>query len=114
MSKEEVQRGSRKRFECYITDLATPPNPQNPDSCQVRLEKCGDYAPESPTIWYTCSQTGTDGYWGADVFIPRSWTLGDWIARFRWYISGVEDGEVFEFVLIRKDKPLDSTPVVIT
>lgn len=103
--KESVIRGSRKRFRTTITDLAG--NPQNPDAgtCFVRLEKVGEYNYDSPTQWYLCGNVGGTGVFGADIWLPNSLTLGDWIARFRWELSGVPDYDSFEFVLTRKDKP---------
>lgn len=106
--KEEIVRASRKRFECYITGLDG--EAQNPNGgCWVRLEKTGDYTYGSPSQWYPCSNTGTTGYWGADVYIDPSWTLGDYIARFRWIHDGEPDGQTFEYTLVRMDKPFDSS-----
>ena len=103
--KESVIRGSRKRFQTTITDLSG--NPQNPDAntCFVRLEKTGEYTYGSPSQWYQCSSVGTTGQFGADIWLPNSWTLGDYLARFKWEISGVEDMDSFEWILKRKDKP---------
>jgi hypothetical protein len=103
--KESVIRGSRKLFRTTITD--TSGNPQNPDpgTCFVRLEKVGEYRYDSPSQWYPCVNVGGIGVFGSDIWLPNSWTLGDWLARFRWEISGVVDYDSFEFVLKRKDKP---------
>lgn len=106
MAKEEVSRGTRKRFEVYITDLAD--NAQDPDSCIVLLEKSGEYSYDSPRGPYTCSKTGTTGYWGADVNLSDSMTLGDWTAKFTWLIGTVYDGEDFEFTVIDKRRPFIS------
>ena len=102
--KESVIRGSRKRFQTTITDLEG--NPQNPDAdtCFVRLEKTGEYNYDSPSQWYLCTTVGGIGVMGADIWLPNSWTLGDWLARFRWEIAGVIDYDSFEFTLTRKDK----------
>ncbi len=102
--KESFIRGSRKRFETTITDLSG--NAQNPDAntCFVRLEKGGIYNPDS-TPWHACSAVGATGEFGADIWLQNSLTLGDWVARFKWEISGVVDMDSFEFVLIRKDQP---------
>ena len=72
------------------------------------LIKVGEYNNE-PVREYVCSKIGTTGQWGADPWLDESWTLGDWVARFRWIKSGVQDSEEFEWTLIRKDKPFDST-----
>jgi len=103
--KEEVIRGSRKRFETTITDLWG--NPENPDAgtAVVRLEKVGGYRFDSPSRWYPCVSVGGIGEFGADIWLQNSLTLGDWIARFRWEIAGALDYDSFEFVLIRKDQP---------
>lgn len=105
MTKQEIIRGSRKRFQTTITDLDG--NPQDPDAgtCYVRLEKVGGYDYDSPTQWYQCSNVGGTGVYGADVWLPESLTLGDWVARFTWKINGVDDYDSFEFTLVRKDKP---------
>jgi hypothetical protein len=110
--KEEVERGTRKRFQTTITNLAGTPT--DPSECYVRLEKVGYNYSQPPTQWYTCSKVGTTGVWGADISIPDSLTLGDYLARFYWLISGTPDNDSFEFVLIRKDKPWVNTrgPVV--
>lgn len=106
--KESVIRGSRKRFQTTITNLNG--SAQNPDAgtCWVRLEKVGSYDYGSPTEWYLCSKVGGTGVFGADVWLANSMTLGDWIARFKWEISGVFDDDSFPFVIIRRDKPYDS------
>jgi hypothetical protein len=108
LAKEEVSRGTRKRFYTTITDLAG--TPVDPTQCQLRLEKVGVYTYDSPTQWYECSKVGTTGQYGADIWLTESMTLGDWIARFRWRVGSVWDGEGFEFTVIRKDKPYDNTP----
>lgn len=63
---------------------------------------------------YVCSKVGGTGVWGANVTIPDSMTLGDWLARFYWVKSDVSDNDSFEFTVIRKDKPWVHTrgPVV--
>lgn len=107
--KESVIRGSRKRFRTTITDLGG--NAQDPDAgtCFVRLEKTGEYTYGSPSQWYLCSKLdGITGRFGADIWLPQSWTLGDYVARFKWEIAGVEDMDSFEWTLKRKDKPYDS------
>lgn len=113
--KESVIRGSRKQFKTTVTDLDG--NPHNPDEtapgsgiyvCFVRLEKVGEYNYDSPSQWYPCTNVGGLGVMGADIWLPNSWTLGDWIARFKWEIAGAIDYDSFEFVLIRKDKPWQS------
>jgi len=106
--KEAVERGTRKRFQTTVTDLGG--TAQNPDAgtCFVRLEKVGSYDHGSPTIWYPCSQVGGTGVFGADVWLENYLTLGDWLARFKWEIAGVEDDDSFPFTLIRRDKPYDN------
>lgn len=106
--KESFIRGSRKQFQTTITDLDGNPQKPDDDTCFVRLEKVGEYNYDSPSQWYPCTNVGGLGVFGADVWLPNSWTLGDWIARFKWEIAGVEDMDSFEFVLIRKDKPWQS------
>jgi hypothetical protein len=110
--KEEVERGTRKRFQTTITNLSGVAT--DPDECYVRLEKVGYNYSQPPTQWYTCSKVGGTGVWGADISIPDSLTLGDYVARFYWSSGGHLDNDSFEFVLIRKDQPWVSTrgPVV--
>ncbi len=103
--KEEFIRGSRKRFETTVTDLGGSPQNPDADTAFVRLEKVGGYRFDSPSQWYPCALVGGTGEIGADVWLPNSWTLGDWIARFRWEIAGVMDYDSFEWVLTRKDQP---------
>ena len=103
--KVSVERGTRKLFSTEITD--TSGNPQNPDAgtCFVRLEKVGEYRYDSPSQWYACVNVGGIGVMGADIWLVNSWTLGDWLARFRWEIGGVSDDDSFEWVLKRNDRP---------
>ena len=108
-----MTRGTNKRFQILVTNLADPPVPTDPDSCVVRLEKVGSYTYDSPTEWHTCTKVGGTGEWGADIYLDPSWTLGDWIARFRWWIGGVEDGEEFQFTMKREDKPFDHSASVV-
>lgn len=112
MVKEKVERGTRKRFQTTITNLAGTAT--DPASCQVRFEKVGYRSYKDHSQWYACSKVGTTGVWGADISIPDSMTLGDWVARFYWIIAGVGDNDSFEFTLIRRDRPYDSVrgPVV--
>ena len=110
MAKQEVARGTRKQFEVYITDADG--NPQDPDSCLLTLIKTGEYAYDSPRGPYTCSKTGTTGYWGAEPWISSSITLGDWVGEFTWWINGVPDSEKFPFVIVDKVRPyLSKHPV---
>lgn len=103
--KDEVQRGSYKSFEVTIRNRAGVLT--NPDSCQVRIEKSGSYTPDSQFPWTDCSLL-TLGIWGVDYYIPKYITLGDWVAHFRWTITGQTDEWKFEFTIIRADKPWDS------
>lgn len=105
---DEVTRGTRKRFEIYITDLAG--NAQNPDTCEVTLIKQGEYSYDSPRGSYSCSQTGGTGYWGADLTLSDSMTLGNWIAKFDWKIGSVEDSAQFEFIVVDKIRPFINRP----
>lgn len=100
---EKVTRGTRKRFEVYITDLAG--NAQDPDECEVILVKQGEYSYDSPKGPYACSKVGNTGYWGADVALSSSMTTGNWIAQFSWITLGVEDGAQFGFIVEDKIRP---------
>ena len=101
---EKVERGVRRRFEVYITDLAG--NPQDPDSCTVQFFKQGMYTYDSPSPKYTCANTGDVGYWGADVLISRSMTLGNWLAEFDWIKAGQEpNGANFLFIVEESRRP---------
>lgn len=103
--KETVSRGTRKRFETYITDLNG--NGQDPDvgSCHVTFTKSGEYGYDSSRGPFPCKSTGDVGWWGYDFFIPDSITLGDWVARFSWTVAGLPDGEPFEFTIVDKERP---------
>jgi hypothetical protein len=72
----------------------------------------GSYDDGSPTIWYPCTKKGGDGVFGADVWLTNSWTLGDYVARFKWEITvdgtPIEDVDSFPFTIIRRDKPYDN------
>lgn len=104
MTKEKVERGVRRRFEVYITDLDG--NAQDPDACNIYFEKQGMYGYDSPSKTYACSKTGSTGYWGADIWIPESMTLGDWLAHFEWTKTGqAPNGARFEFTVIDKVRP---------
>uniref|UniRef100_A0A6M3MBJ7 Uncharacterized protein n=1 Tax=viral metagenome TaxID=1070528 RepID=A0A6M3MBJ7_9ZZZZ len=103
LGKQEIARGTRKQFEVYITD--TSGSAQDPDSCSVSLVKTGEYSYDSPQGPYTCAKTGETGYWGAVVQLSDSITLGDWVARFTWIVSGVSNDEDFPFVIIDKVRP---------
>ena len=105
---DKVYRGTRRRFEVYITDLATPPNPQDPDTCVVYLIKQGEYGYDSPKGPYVCenkSPPGEMGYWGADIDLSASMTLGNWIADFDWVAGGIADGVFFGFIVADKVRP---------
>ena len=106
--KEAIERGTRKRFRTTITNLSGEPEDPDIDTCYVRLEKMGSYNAGSPTEWYLCSSVGTTGQFGADIWLENYLTLGDWLARFKWEIGGVEDDDSFPFTLIRRDKPYDN------
>ena len=99
--KEKIDRGTKRRFEIYITDLSG--NPQDPDECYVVLFKEGSYAYDSPSPRYACNKTGDTGYWGADIFISESMTLGDWIAEYEWY-TPLEGWNTSKFNFIIQDK----------
>ena len=102
--KEQIKRGTKRRFEIYITDLAG--NAQDPDSCYVFFEKEGSYGYDSPSPRYTCSKTGAVGYWGADIPINNSMTLGDWIANFNWYTAAEGwNSQQINFVIIETRRP---------
>lgn len=106
--KEEVIRGSRKRFQTTITDLSGSAQDPDAGTCYVRLEKTGGYNYGSPTRWYSCESKNGTGVYGADIWLPNDMTLGDWLARFKWELLGVEDYDSFPFTIIRRDKPYDS------
>jgi len=107
LTADEVTRGTRKTFTVYITDLDG--NPQDPDSCTVTFVKAGEYGYDSPRGPYTCSKVGTTGYWGADVLLRDTMTLGDWVAVYAWYVSGVKDGDEFPFIVVDKRRPWINT-----
>ena len=100
---DEIERGNKRRFEIYITDLDG--NPQDPDSCTVQFFKQGMYGYDSPSAKYPCVKTGTTGYWGADVLISRSMTLGDWLAEFDWILNGESNGANFRFIIKEARRP---------
>lgn len=100
---EKVERGYKRRFEVYITDLDG--NAQDPDSCTVQFFKQGMYTYDSPSPKYTCANTGAVGYWGADVFITRSMTLGTWLAEFDWKSNQDLNGAPFEFIVKESRRP---------
>lgn len=112
MVKEEVERGTRKLFKTTLTD--TSGNAQDPDTCQLRFEKVGSVYPNEASGWYSCSKISTTGVWGANVTLSDSMTLGDWLCRFYWVKDNISDHDSFEFVVIRKDEPWNSSrgPVV--
>jgi len=108
---DKVTRGTRKRFEIYITDLGG--SAQNPDTCVVYLIKQGEYGYDSPKGPYTCENTsppGEEGYWGADIDLSASMTLGNWIAHFNWTRTGVEDSGFFGFIVEDKIRPWINKP----
>jgi len=102
--KEKIDRGTKRRFEVYITDLDS--NPQDPNECYVILVKQGSYSYDSPSPRYACKKTGTTGYWGADIRISTSMTLGDWNAEFEWYtpLEGW-NGSKFPFTISDARRP---------
>lgn len=107
--KESIERGTRKRFQTTITDLGGTAQDPDVGTCFVRLEKVGSYDDGSPTTWHLCSKVGAaDGVFGADIWLENYMTLGDYVARFRWEIAGIEDVDSFPFTIIRRDKPYDS------
>ena len=123
--KEAVERGTRKRFQTTVTNLSGDATDPDTGTCYVRLEKTGSYDDGSPTEWYLCISVGTMGQWylctnvgaagtmgvfAADIWLENYMTLGDWLARFKWEIDGVEDVDSFPFTIIRRDKPYDSRP----
>jgi len=104
---QKVTRGTLKRFEVYITDLEG--NPQDPDTCVVRLIKQGEYSYDSPKGPYACSER-IPGYWYADVPLSDSMTLGNWVANFDWEKRGVEDAAYFNFIVVDKVRPYINQP----
>jgi hypothetical protein len=101
---QKVTRGTLKRFEVYITTLEEPPTPGYPDSCDVRLIKQGEYSYDSPKGPYTCSERAP-GYWGANVALSASMTLGNWVANFEWKKDGVTDAAYFDFIVVDMVRP---------
>jgi len=99
---QNVTRGTLKRFEVKITDLEG--NLQNPDTCEVKLIKQGEYGYDSPKGPYTCDKY-VDGYWYADVALSASMTLGNWVANFTWEKDNVEDAAYFDFIVIDMVRP---------
>ena len=112
MSTPEFNRGERRRFQTTIKDLSG--NEQNPDTgtCILYLRKQGGEATtyDSPRGPFACSQVGGTGIYGADVWIPTTITLGNWIAEFQWEISGEENRGHFVFILIDKQQPYKDNP----
>ena len=105
---DKVYRGTRKRFEVYITDLKD--NAQDlvipPDSCVVNLIKEGEYTYDSPKGPYACTnKRGVTGYYAADVDLSASMTLGNWTAHFDWVAGGVPDSAFFGFIVEDKIRP---------
>lgn len=103
---QKITRGTRKRFEIYITALdGSAENPAG--GCEVTLIKQGEYGYDSPKGPYTCKQTGNRGYWGADVNLSPSMTLGSWVAHFSWImiVGGSEDSAYFNFIVEDKVRP---------
>ena len=103
---DKVTRGTRKRFEIYITDLGG--SAQNPFSCHVQLIKEGEYSYDSPKGPYVCTnKRGVDGYQAADVYLSTSMTLGNWIAHFTWMAieGGPVDADFFRFIIQDKVRP---------
>jgi len=103
LSKEEVTRGTRKTFTVYITDSLG--NAQDPNSCTLTLVKEGEYGYDSPLGPYTCSKVGATGYWGADILLRDTMTLGDWVAVFDWVTSVEFDSEEWSFTVVDKRRP---------
>ena len=99
---QKVTRGTLKRFEVKITDLEG--NPQNPDTCVIKLIKQGEYGYDSPKGPYACSER-TTGYWYADVPLSASMTLGNWVANFTWEKSGLNDAAYFDFIVVDMVRP---------
>jgi hypothetical protein len=111
LAKTKVRRGTRRRFDVYITDQDG--NAQNPDSCVVRLVKQGTRQDDSPIGPVTCALVGTTGHWGASIFLSDTMTLGEWVAKFTWFVSGNQDGEDFEFVIEDLAFPDRDTPIKV-
>jgi hypothetical protein len=112
LAKQKVNRGTRKRFEVFITDLNG--NGQDPDagSCKLTFVKSGEYGYDSPRGPFDCKKTGDTGYWGNDFFMSPSMTIGDWVARYTWTVAGVPDAEDFEFTIGDADRPyISRTPL---
>ena len=108
MVKEKAHRGTRRLFEVFITDLNG--NGQDPDSCEVMMEKSGEYSYDSPRGPFTCSKTGATGYWGCYWTVPGSITLGDWVAKFVWAASGVMGDAEMLFVIEDLKRPFIHKP----
>ena len=108
LAKTRVRRGTRKRFVVLITDQMG--NPQDPTSCTVMLIKEGTRQDDSPVGPATCANVGAVGSWGASFNLTATMTLGDWVARFTWYVAGVQDGEDFEFVVEDLVQPYSDQP----
>ena len=101
--KERVDRGFVRRFEVYITGLNG--ETQDPDECYCQLFKQGMYTYDSPTKKFTCNKVGDRGYWGADIPLPSSLTLGDWLAKFTWRKESDWNGSQFLFTVIDQRRP---------
>lgn len=96
--KEKIDRGTKRRFETYITALDGT-TPQDPDECYVTLYKQGMYTYDSPSQRYTCRKTGDVGTWGTDIRLSSSMTLGDWVATFEWVLAGDWNSSNFLFTI---------------
>ena len=107
--KQTAYRGTRRIFEVYITD--SQGNAQDPDSCRVTFQEKGAYSYDSPRGPFQCNKTGDTGYWGYTWAIPESITLGDWLAKFEWFINGAPagDGEL-HFILKDLIRPYINKP----
>jgi len=101
---QKVTRGTSKRFQVYITDLTTAENPQDPETCDVKLIKQGEYSYDSPKGPYTCHRYA-EGQWYADVALSPSMTLGNWVANFEWEKNGVKDAAYFDFIVVDMVRP---------
>ena len=101
---QKVTRGTLKRFEVYITDLEGNAQDPDPDICDVKLIKQGEYSYDSPKGPYTCSKRVT-GYWYADVALSSSMTLGNWVANFTWVTKAGKDAAYFDFIVVDMVRP---------
>ena len=112
MSTPEFNRAERKRFQTTIKDLSGTAQNPDADTCVLYLKKQGGEARtyDNPRGPFPCSQVGGVGVFGADVWIPETITLGNWIAEFQWKTLGKENRGHFTFIIVDSQQPYKDNP----